>query len=382
MQLGMIGLGRMGSNMVRRLTRAGHECVVSDSDAAAARRLAAEGPGVTAASSSAELLQRLRTPRVVWIMIPAGAVDSLLEGIGPALQAGDIVIDGGNSYYGDDRRRHQALAARGVRYLDVGTSGGTWGLERGYCLMVGGDDEAVRHIDPILAALAPGADPMDFGAAQAARAQAPGAAAGAAAGVAASTAARGYLHVGPSGAGHFVKMVHNGVEYGLMAAYAEGFNLLHRAGTAPAAGVIDAETAPSRDPLPADFRFQIDQIAELWRHGSVVSSWLLDLAAAALAESPGLDRYAGRVSDSGEGRWTVEAAIGAGVPVPVLATALFARFSSRGQAEFADRLLSAMRFGFGGHVERPGGAAGAAGAAGATGAAGAPPGISAGSSGQ
>ncbi len=336
MQIGMIGLGRMGSNMVRRLTKAGHQCVVFDFDAGAVQRLSAEG--VTGASSATDLLQRLQAPRVLWIMIPAGAVDGLLQSLTPALRPGDIVIDGGNSYYGDDRRRQQALATRGVHYLDIGTSGGTWGLERGYCLMVGGDTDAVRHIEPILAALAPG----DGDTAAAKPAAAP-----------IGTAARGYLHVGPSGAGHFVKMVHNGVEYGLMAAYAEGFNLLHRAGSAPAEGVIDAETAPSREPLPADFRFQLDQIAELWRHGSVVGSWLLDLLAAALAESPALEHYAGRVSDSGEGRWTVEAAIDSGVPVPVLATALFARFSSRGQSEFADRMLSAMRFGFGGHVERP-----------------------------
>jgi 6-phosphogluconate dehydrogenase len=325
-QLGMIGLGRMGSNMVRRLMRAGHQCVVFDHDATAVQGLAADG--ASGAGSATDLLQRLTPPRVLWIMIPAGAVDALLQSVTPGLQSGDIVIDGGNSYYGDDRRRQQALAGRGVRYLDIGTSGGTWGLERGYCLMVGGDADAVRHIDPVLAALAPGGEGQ-------------------------STAARGYLHVGPSGAGHFVKMVHNGVEYGLMAAYAEGFNVLHRVGSSADAGVIDAETAPAREALPADFHFQLDQIAELWRHGSVVSSWLLDLAAAALADSPALEHYAGRVSDSGEGRWTVQAAIDAGVPVPVLATALFARFGSRGHAEFADRLLSAMRFGFGGHRERP-----------------------------
>lgn len=338
MQLGMIGLGRMGSNMVRRLTRAGHRCTVFDHDQQAVRRLVAEG--ATGASSAADLLARLPAPRVLWIMIPAGAVDGLLQSLSPALQAGDILIDGGNSYYGDDRRREQALAPRGVRYLDVGTSGGVWGLERGYCLMVGGDREAVQHIEPILATLAPGAAGDPAGSVEAGGS---------------STAARGYLHVGPSGAGHFVKMVHNGVEYGLMAAYAEGFNLLHHAGTRPADGVISAETAPSREPLPAEYQFRLDEIAELWRHGSVVGSWLLDLAASALAKAPALESYAGRVSDSGEGRWTVQAAIDAGVPVPVLATALFARFSSRGQSEFADRILSAMRFGFGGHLEQPGG---------------------------
>jgi 6-phosphogluconate dehydrogenase len=329
----MIGLGRMGSNMVRRLTRAGHQCTVFDHDAAAVRRLAAEG--ATGAGSAADLLSNLPAPRILWIMIPAGAVDGLLQSLLPVLRAGDILIDGGNSYYGDDRRRQQLLAPRGVRYLDVGTSGGVWGLERGYCLMVGGDPEAVAHIDPILAALAPGAS------APASQSQpAPG-----------GTAAQGYLHCGPSGAGHFVKMVHNGVEYGLMAAYAEGFNLLHQAGSS-GAGVVDAETAPSLGLVPADYRFKLDEIAELWRHGSVVSSWLLDLVAGALAEAPTLEHYAGHVADSGEGRWTVQAAIDSGVPVPVLATALFARFSSRGNAEFANRILSAMRFGFGGHLEQ------------------------------
>jgi 6-phosphogluconate dehydrogenase len=341
----MIGLGRMGSNMVRRLHRAGHQCTVYDHDSAAMQRLAAEG--ATAAGSAVDLVSRLPAPRVVWIMIPAGAVDALLQSLSPVLQTGDIVIDGGNSFYGDDRRRHQALAARGVRYLDIGTSGGVWGLERGYCLMIGGDTDAVRHIEPILAALAPGAS--------AAAAAAGGAAGGKAAASPrnASTAARGFLHVGPSGAGHFVKMVHNGIEYGLMAAYAEGFNLLHRAGHARDPAVVDAETAPAREPLPADFQFRLDEIAELWRHGSVVSSWLLDLVAASLADAPTLEGFAGRVSDSGEGRWTVEAAIDAGVPVPVLATALFARFSSRGLADFADRMLSAMRYQFGGHEEVP-----------------------------
>ncbi|HTT04911.1 MAG TPA: decarboxylating 6-phosphogluconate dehydrogenase [Steroidobacteraceae bacterium] len=354
MQLGMIGLGRMGSNMVRRLTRAGHHCTVFDHDQEAVRRLAAEG--ATGASSATDLLSRLPAPRVLWLMIPAAAVDALLQSLTPALQPGDILIDGGNSYYGDDRRRQQALASRGVRYLDVGTSGGVWGLERGYCLMIGGDTEAVHHIEPILSALAPGAAsaagteraPGTAKAAGAAGADAPAAAGSA------STATRGYLHVGPSGAGHFVKMVHNGVEYGLMAAYAEGFNLLHQAGAGPADGVISAETAPSHELVPREYHFKLDEIAELWRHGSVVASWLLDLVASALGQAPGLEHYAGNVSDSGEGRWTVQAAIDSGVPVPVLATALFARFSSRGQADFADRMLSAMRYGFGGHLEQPG----------------------------
>ena len=355
MQLGMIGLGRMGSNMVRRLTRAGHHCTVFDHDQEAVRRLAAEG--ATGASSATDLLSRLPAPRVLWIMIPAAAVDALLQSLTPALQPGDILIDGGNSYYGDDRRRQQALASRGVRYLDVGTSGGVWGIERGYCLMIGGDTEAVRHIEPILTALAPGAAGAAgaAGPAGAAGGENPsGASSAQAAAAAGSTATRGYLHVGPSGAGHFVKMVHNGVEYGLMAAYAEGFNLLHQAGASPADGVISAETAPTHELVPREYHFKLDEIAELWRHGSVVASWLLDLLASALGQAPGLERYAGNVADSGEGRWTVQAAIDSGVPVPVLATALFARFSSRGQADFADRMLSAMRYEFGGHLEQPG----------------------------
>ena len=333
----MIGLGRMGSNMVRRLGKAGHRCVVFDRDAEAGQQLASEG--AIAATSLTDLVQRLQPPRVVWIMIPAAAVDPMIEGLLPALSADDILIDGGNSYYGDDRRRHAQLAQRGVRYVDVGTSGGLWGLEHGYCLMVGGDVAAVNHIEPILSALAPGLTAGNAANGNAALGSAP----------------RGYLHVGPSGAGHFVKMIHNGVEYGLMAAYAEGFNLLHAAGGS-AATVIDAETAPTRGLIPSEYRLKLDQIAELWRHGSVVSSWLLDLVAGALAQEPGLQHYAGHVADSGEGRWTVEAAIDAGVPVPVLATALFDRFASRGQADFANRLLSAMRFGFGGHRELSAGA--------------------------
>jgi 6-phosphogluconate dehydrogenase len=328
----MIGLGRMGSNMVRRLGKAGHQCVVFDRDAAARQQLA--GEGAIAASSVADLVQRLQPPRVVWIMIPAAAVDATIESLRPALSPGDILIDGGNSYYGDDRRRHDELAKRGVRYVDVGTSGGLWGLERGYCLMIGGDAAAVSHIEPILSALAPG--PSSGNAANG--------------NPALGTAPSGYLYVGPSGAGHFVKMIHNGVEYGLMAAYAEGFNLLHHAGSDRTA-TVDAETAPTRGLIPSEYQFKLDQVAELWRHGSVVSSWLLDLVAAALAKQPGLQHYAGRVADSGEGRWTVEAAIDAGVPVPVLATALFDRFASRGEEDFANRLLSAMRFGFGGHQE-------------------------------
>jgi len=340
--LGMIGLGRMGSNMVRRLTRAGHQCSVFDFDAAAVKRLV--GEGATGASSAAELLAKLPAPRILWIMIPAGAVDKLLQSLMPVLQSGDILIDGGNSYYGDDRRRQQELAPRGVRYLDVGTSGGVWGLDRGYCLMIGGDAEAVAYIDPILAALAPGASTTTAASEPSGTQHTPS-----------GTSTRGYLHVGPSGAGHYVKMIHNGVEYGLMAAYAEGFNLLHHAGSsAGGSSAVDAETAPTLGLVPDAYRFKLDEIAELWRHGSVVSSWLLDLVASALADAPNLEHYAGRVADSGEGRWTVQAAIDSGVPVPVLATALFERFTSRGNAEFADRILSAMRFGFGGHVEQSG----------------------------
>jgi 6-phosphogluconate dehydrogenase len=324
----MIGLGRMGSNMVRRLAQAGHGCVVFDRDPKAGQALAAVG--ATTAASPEELLTKLPGPRIVWIMIPAAAVDPLLTGLLPALRTGDIVIDGGNSYYGDDIRRARLLAPQGIHYLDVGTSGGLWGLERGYCLMIGGATEAVATVEPILAALA----------AQSGGAEAAG-----------STAGRGYLHVGPSGAGHFVKMVHNGIEYGLMAAFAEGFNLLHRVSHAPSERAVDAETAPSLSAERQAFDFRLDEIAELWRHGSVVSSWLLDLLAGALAGNPTLAQFAGHVADSGEGRWTVQSAVDAGVPVPVLATALFARFSSRGEAEFANRVLSAMRLGFGGHHE-------------------------------
>jgi 6-phosphogluconate dehydrogenase len=323
----MIGLGRMGSNMVRRLQQAGHGCVVFDRDPKAGAALAAAG--AIAAASPEELLAKLPAPRVVWIMIPAAAVDPLLTSLLPVLRAGDIVIDGGNSYYGDDIRRARLLAAQGIHYLDVGTSGGLWGLERGYCLMVGGPTAAVATVEPILAALAAQSGATGAG----------------------GTAARGYLHVGPSGAGHFVKMVHNGIEYGLMAAFAEGFNLLHRVSQAPTERAVDAETAPSLTAEPHAFDFRLDEIAELWRHGSVVSSWLLDLLAGQLATNPTLVQFAGHVADSGEGRWTVQSAVEAGVPVPVLATALFARFSSRGEADFANRVLSAMRLGFGGHHE-------------------------------
>jgi 6-phosphogluconate dehydrogenase len=323
----MIGLGRMGSNMVRRLAKCGHSCVVYDANAAAAQALA--DVGAVGASSPADMIAKLPSPRVVWIMIPAGAVDSLLATLQPVLRAGDMVVDGGNSNYLDDIRRAKQLKAQGVHYIDAGTSGGVFGLERGYCLMVGGEDDAVRQLEPVLAALA--SDGKTGG----------------------KTAERGYLHVGPSGAGHFVKMVHNGIEYGLMAAYAEGFNILHRIGAAASEKVVDAETAPVKEQSHG-FKFKLDEISELWRHGSVVSSWLLDLLAGELAENVSLEEFAGRVADSGEGRWTVQTAIDVGVPVPVLAASLFARFSSRGEADFANRLLSAMRLGFGGHHEKAG----------------------------
>ncbi|MFI4914370.1 MAG: phosphogluconate dehydrogenase (NAD(+)-dependent, decarboxylating) [Steroidobacterales bacterium] len=330
MKIGMIGLGRMGSNMVRRLLRAGHECVVYDHDPAAAAALASEG--AAAANSLTDLVRQLPQPRILWIMVPAAAVDQVIADTAGQLAGGDIFIDGGNSHYRDDIERARRLGAKGLRYVDVGTSGGLWGLERGYCLMIGGEREAVRAIEPILAALAPG---------------------GAIA--AAGTAVRGYLHVGPAGAGHYVKMIHNGIEYGLMAAYAEGFNLLHHTGAGAQSGAADAESAPQRAPQLQGYEFKIGEIAELWRHGSVISSWLLDLLAEQLAENAELSHFAGRVADSGEGRWTVQTAIDIGVPVPLLASALFARFSSRGESEFADRILSAMRLGFGGHHEIGGG---------------------------
>jgi 6-phosphogluconate dehydrogenase len=328
MKIGIIGLGRMGSNMARRLIKAGHGCVVFDQSSDTVKTLA--GEGATASTSGADLIAKLSAPRVIWMMVPAAGVDPLLKTLVPLLGRGDIVIDGGNSHYVDDIRREQELAALGIRYVDVGTSGGLWGLERGYCLMIGGEDQAVQYLDPILAALAPGATPGS---------------------AASGSAARGYLHCGSAGSGHFVKMVHNGIEYGLMAAYAEGFNLLYRANQQTQAQQVSAEHAPDRAVLPKKRDFRIDQIAELWRHGSVVSSWLLDLAADQLAKNPTLSNFAGTVADSGEGRWTVEAAIEAAVPVPVLATALFSRFASRGEDDFANKILSAMRLEFGGHQE-------------------------------
>ena len=335
MQVGMIGLGRMGANMVRRLIRGGHACVVHDVSTAAVQALVREGAsGATALDA---FVQQLAKPRVVWLMVPAGVVDATLETLVPRLERGDIVIDGGNSFYRDDIDRAARLAGRGLRYVDCGTSGGVFGLERGYCLMIGGEPDVVRHLDPLFATLAPGAGnvPRTPG-----REQRRG------------TAEEGYLHCGPNGAGHFVKMVHNGIEYGLMAAYAEGLNILRHADVGKRTRATDAETTPLRDPVYYQYDLDLADIAEVWRRGSVVASWLLDLTAAALASDPRLERFTGRVSDSGEGRWTLDAAVDEGVPAHVLAASLFERFSSRGEAEFQDRLLSAMRFEFGGHVEK------------------------------
>ena len=336
MQLGMIGLGRMGGSMVRRLIRGGHQCVVFDLNAEAMAPLANEG--AAAAGSVADCVAQLSTPRAIWLMVPAAVVDRTVESLLPLLQAGDVVIDGGNSNYTDDLRRARTLGEAGIAYLDVGVSGGVWGGERGYCLMIGGDAAVAARLEPLFKTLAPG------------RQAAPPTAGRAAA---ASTADEGYLHCGPSGAGHFVKMVHNGIEYGLMAAYAEGFNILAHAGVGAHTRTDDAETAPMRDPARYAYDLPLPEIAELWRRGSVVGSWLLDLTARALAEHPDLQPFAGRVSDSGEGRWTLHAAVDTGTPAPVLAAALFARFSSRGEDDVANRLLSAMRYQFGGHVERP-----------------------------
>jgi 6-phosphogluconate dehydrogenase len=325
----------MGANMVRRLLRQGHTCVVYDRARDAVEALA--GEGATGVHSVEALVAALTPPRVVWLMIPAGVVDRAIDELSPQLSPGDVIIDGGNSFYRDDIDRAERLAPLGVHYVDCGTSGGVWGLERGYCLMIGGERDVVRRLDPILQALAPGLDaaPRTAGAAGAPAA-----------------AEYGYLHCGPNGAGHFVKMVHNGIEYGLMAAYAEGFNVLKHANAGRRTDATDAETTPMRDPKYFQFEFDLAAIAELWRRGSVVSSWLLDLTAAALRKSPDLAGFEGRVSDSGEGRWTVAAAIDEGVPVDVLSAALFARFGSRGQADFANQVLSAMRFAFGGHVEK------------------------------
>ena len=333
MQLGMIGLGRMGANIVRRLMRGGHQCAVFDSNQASVKDLA--GQGAAGASSMEEFVRSLAAPRAIWLMVPAAVVDGLLDKLVPLLQAGDILIDGGNSYYIDDIRRAQSLEKRGIRYLDVGTSGGVWGLERGYCLMIGGPREVVQHLDPIFKTLAPGRD---------AAPRTPGRE------KAGGTAEEGYLHCGPSGAGHFVKMVHNGIEYGAMAAYAEGLNILKHANVGKRDHKIDAETTPLREPTHYQYDLNLPDIAEVWRRGSVIASWLLDLTAAALLEEPDLARFSAAVSDSGEGRWTIQAAIDEAAPAPVLTAALYARFASRGESQFADKLLSAMRFQFGGHL--------------------------------
>jgi 6-phosphogluconate dehydrogenase len=334
MQLGMIGAGRMGANMVRRLLRGGHACVVHSLNPAELEPLVAAG--ANAAQTLAQLVAQLQPPRAVWLMVPADAVDATIALLAPLLARGDTVIDGGNSHYVDDLRRHRELTERGIGYLDVGTSGGVWGLERGYCLMVGGDAEPVKHLEPIFACLAPG----DSGIA-------PRTGQGAGTG----TATQGYLHCGPSGAGHFVKMIHNGIEYGMMAAYAEGMAILAAADAGERAR--DPGVAPMRDPEHYRYHFDLPAITELWRRGSVISSWLLDLTAGALAHDPQLAHYAGRVADSGEGRWTVQAAVDTSVPAPVLTAALYARFASRGGADFQNRLLSAMRHAFGGHQEPP-----------------------------
>ena len=339
MQIGMVGLGRMGANMVRRLLKNGHECVVHDSQQTAVDSLAQDG--ATASSTMGDMVTKLAKPRVVWLMIPAAVVDLALGDLVPLLDAGDIVVDGGNSYYGDDMRRGTKLRAAGIHYLDVGTSGGVAGLERGYCLMIGGDAGTFEHLRPIFSALAPGS---------AAATRTPGRT-----GVT-GDAEEGFLHCGPQGAGHFVKMVHNGIEYGVMAAYAEGLNILRHANVGnerqhPAEH--DAETTPLHDPGLYQFEMNLPEIAEVWRRGSVIGSWLLDLTASALLKSPALALYNGRVSDSGEGRWTIRAAIDEGVPAPVLSAALYERFTSRGNADFANRIVSAMRQEFGGHVEKP-----------------------------
>jgi 6-phosphogluconate dehydrogenase len=335
MQIGMIGLGRMGANMVRRLLRGGHECVVNDRNPEAVQALVAEG--ASGATSLAGFVAKLNRPRAIWLMIPAALVDTILEQLLTIVEPGDVIIDGGNSYYIDDIRRARELKAKDIHYVDVGTSGGVWGLERGYCQMIGGEHDVVAHLDPIFKTLAPGRDAVS---------PTPGRTADA------GTAAEGYLHCGPAGAGHFVKMVHNGIEYGLMAAYAEGLNVLHHANEGNTERTADAETSPLRNPEHYRYDFDIAEITELWRRGSVIASWLLDLTAIAFAEHPQLEGYSGRVSDSGEGRWTVNAAVEEGVPVPVLSAALFQRFSSRGEADFANKILSAMRKQFGGHKEK------------------------------
>ena len=337
MQLGMIGLGRMGANMVRRLMKAGHKCNIFDRIPTAVEDLAKEG--AIGSSSLADLVKNLKKPRAIWLMVPAAVVDGVIAEILPILEAGDTLIDGGNSYYVDDIRRAKELALKGIHYVDVGTSGGVWGLERGYCMMIGGEAEVVRRLDPIFATLAPGRGEIP---------RTPGRE------KLGGTAEQGYLYCGANGAGHFVKMVHNGIEYGIMAAYAEGLGVLKSANVGKKQSVADAETTPLRDPEQYQYDLNLTDVTEVWRRGSVIASWLLDLTASALISDPELAQFAGRVSDSGEGRWTIKAAIDEGVPVPVLTTALYERFASRGEADYQDKLLSAMRFGFGGHLEKTG----------------------------
>lgn len=338
MQIGMIGLGRMGANMVRRLMRGGHNCVAFDMNATSVKQIASEG--AAGANSLDEFVKKLNKPRAIWLMVPAGAVDDTLKNLSARLEKDDIIIDGGNSYYIDDIRRAKELAPKGIRYVDVGTSGGVWGLERGYCMMIGGPDDVVKHLDPIFKTLAPGRGDIT---------RTPGRE------KSSSTAENGYLHCGPSGGGHFVKMVHNGIEYGVMAAYAEGLNILKNANIGKKKGETDAETTPLRNPEHYQYDFNLADVAEVWRRGSVIASWLLDLTAIALFQQPDLANFSGRVSDSGEGRWTIQAAVDEGSPAHVLSAALYERFSSRGHADFASKVLSAMRFQFGGHVERAAG---------------------------
>ncbi len=335
MQLGMIGLGRMGANMVRRLQKNGHQCVVYDRSADSVKQLS--GEGATGSTSLDDFVKKLSKPRAVWLMVPAGVVDATLHELTGKLDVGDIIIDGGNSYYIDDIRRAKELSAKGIHYVDVGTSGGVWGLERGYCQMIGGETEIVKHLDPIFKTLAPGRGNVD---------RTPGRE------KVGGTAEEGYLHCGPSGGGHFVKMVHNGIEYGLMAAYAEGLNILKHANVGKLTHETDAETTPLRYPEHYQYDFNLADVTEVWRRGSVVASWLLDLTAISLLEQPTLERYSGRVSDSGEGRWTIVAGIESGAPCPVLTDALYERFTSRGESDFASKILSAMRFQFGGHLEK------------------------------
>ena len=336
MQMGMVGLGRMGANMVRRLIRGGHECVVFDVSADAVKELAKEG--AIGASSLDDFAAKLKLPRVAWMMVPAAVVEQTVADLSSRFQRDDIIVDGGNSYYIDDIRRAETSQAKGIHYVDSGTSGGVWGLERGFCQMIGGEPQVIKHLDSIFATLAP---PIDSAPRTAGREKVKG-----------STAEHGYLHCGPNGAGHFVKMVHNGIEYGIMAAYAEGMNILKNANVGKQTHTVDAETTPLRNPKLYQYDFNLTDVAEVWRRGSVIASWLLDLMADALLGDPELKKFAGRVSDSGEGRWTIDAAIDEGVPAHVLTAALYERFDSRGAADFADKILSAMRYEFGGHLEK------------------------------